>query len=153
MRLANNKRFFNPTNLIILLFSLTIPLLCIGQNRKDIKNFNKSFHFSKTYTLNMDTNIRSDSSSEFNFLATYKIDGNGDGTFEFLNETLNSITLVHIKQSQIKQTNNFIYWVLGGEHSKRQEIIMTTISFFSETGMVDRLMIFDQEKKKAFVFY
>jgi hypothetical protein len=42
---------------------------------------------------------------------------------------------------------------IGGEHYKRPEKIMTTISIFPESNEVERLIILNPTQKKAFVFY
>jgi hypothetical protein len=101
----------------------------------------------------LETYTRSDSTSDFSFIATYNIDSNGEGTFDFYNQTLKSKTQVKIKYSQIKKSNKMTYIILGGEHSARPEIIMVTMSIILESNAVDRLILTNAAQKKAFVFY
>ena len=147
------KRFIITIKVICFALSLLISTFSSAQNRLEIKDFNQSFSFSHTYTVDLETNTRSDSTSDFTFNATYSIDSNGEGTFGFENQRLKSKTLVNIKHSQIKKSNKMTYFILGGEHSARPEIIMVTISIILESNAVDRLIITNAAQKKSFVFY
>jgi len=147
------KRFISTIKVICFSFPLLIPTFSNAQNSREIKQFNQSFSFSRTYTIDLETYTRSDSTSDFSFIATYNIDSNGEGTFDFYNQTLKSKTQVKIKYSQIKKSNKMTYIILGGEHSARPEIIMVTMSIILESNAVDRLILTNAAQKKAFVFY
>lgn len=137
---------------IFFTLSLSIPLFSNAQNNREIKDFNQSFTFTNTHTINLETNTHSETISGFTSIAKFSIDKNGEGTIDFKTTGAKS-TLVRVDYSQIKTLNQMIYWNFGCTHSERPEKIQMTIEINPESNTVESFVIYNEEKEKAYVFY
>ena len=124
----------------------------IAQNNLEIKDFNQSFTFTNTYNIQLETNTNSESISGITAIAAFKINENGEGTIDFKIVGFKS-TLVKVDYSQIKITNGITYWNFGCMHSEKPEKIQMTLELNPKTSAVQRFVVYNEGKEKAYVFY
>ena len=136
----------------MMFFVLTIllPIICIGQNNREIKNFNQSFTFNNTYNIHLETNTNSDIISDFSSTAEFNINDNGEGTINF--KTFKT-TSVRVDYSQIKTTNSITYWNFGCINEEKNEKIQMTVEINPETNTVQSFIVYNEGKEKAYVFF
>ncbi|MDB9931328.1 hypothetical protein OAD28_01230 [Flavobacteriales bacterium] len=139
-------------NVLMILMTLAMPFFVDAQNNLEIKDFNQSFTFTNTHSINLTTNTNSEPISGFTAIATFKIDENGEGTIDFKTAEFKS-TLVNVDYSKIQTTNGISYWNFGCTHSEKPEKIQMTIEINPESNSVQRLIVYNEGKEKAFVFY
>ncbi len=140
-------------NTICLIWSLCITLNSHAQDRREIKGFNQSLSFNHTYFINLETNTRSDTISDYNYIANFNTDKNGEGTFDFTNDIDHSHTIIRINHSEITTSNKLIYLIFGGENIEKPETIMISLSIIKTSNIVEKLIIYNYKINKAFVFY
>lgn len=139
-------------NVIYFTLLFCTPLFSIAQNKCEIKDFNKSFTFTNTHTIDLETNTDTETISGFTFIAKFSIDKNGQGTIDSKMVGAKS-TLVRVDYSQIKKFNQMIIWNFGCTHNERPEKIQMTLEINPESNTIERFVIYNEAKRKAFVFY
>lgn len=130
-----------------------VPMFANAQNKREIKDFYQSFTFTNTYTIDLKANTHSENISGITFVVKFNIDKNGEGTIDSETKGFKSTTLVTVDYSQIRTFNQMIHWNFGCIHSERPEKIQMTIEINPESNKVESLVIYNEEKEKAFVFY
>jgi hypothetical protein len=100
----------------------------------------------------METNTPSDTISGFTAIAKFSLDKNGNGKIDFKTEGAKS-TMVNVDYSQIKTLNQMTYWNFGCTHSERPEKIQMTLEIEPESNTIKSFVIYNEKKKKAYVFY
>jgi hypothetical protein len=138
--------------LVSFILLLSIPIFSNAQSKHEIKDFNNSFTFTKTHTIDMETNTHSETISGFTAISKFSIDKNGNGKIDFKTEGAKS-TIVNVDYSQIKTLNQMTYWNFGCTHSERPEKIQMTIEIEPESNTIKSFVIYNEKKKKAYVFY
>jgi hypothetical protein len=141
------KRRLRLIEFVSFILLLSIPILSNAQSKHEIKDFNNSFTFTSTYTIDMETNTNSDTMSGFTAIAKFSIDKNGNGKIDFKMEGAKS-TIVNVDYSQIKKLNQMTYWNFGCTHSERPEKIQMTIEVEPESNSLKSFVIYNEKKKK-----
>jgi hypothetical protein len=149
------KRRLGLIELVRFILLLLIPIYSNAQSKREVKNFNNSFTFTNTYTINMETNTHSKNISGFISIAKFRIDKNGNGKIDFKTlQTEGEIsTIVYVDYSQIKIFNQITYWNFSCTHSERPEKIQMTLEIEPEANTIKSFVIYDEKQKKAYVFY
>lgn len=146
------KRRLRIIELVSFTLLLLIPIFSNAQSKREVKDFNNSITFTNTHTIDMETNSHSETISGFTSIAKFNIDKNGNGKIDFKTEGAKS-TIVYVDYSQIKTLNQMTYWNFGCTHSERPEKIQMTIEIEPESNTIKSFVIYNEKKKKAYVFY
>ena len=146
------KRRLRLIELVSFILLLLIPIFSNAQSKREIKDFNNSFTFTNTLTIDMETNTHSDTISGFTAIAKFSLDKNGNGKIDFKTEGAKS-TIVNVDYSQIKTLNQMTYWNFGSTHSERPEKIQMTLEIEPKSNTIKSFVIYNEKKKKAYVFY
>lgn len=146
------KRRLRLMELVSFILLVLIPIFSNAQSKREIKDFNNSFSFTNTHTIDMEAKTKSDDISGFTAVAKFSLDKNGNGKIEFKTEGAKS-TMVKVDYSQIKTLNQMTYWNFGCTHSERPEKIQMTLEIEPESNTIKSFVIYNEKKKKAYVFY